>query len=143
RERPVGREIMTHIRIDDVPTEETLRELIAFERGPAVSLLLPTKPRPLEGVPEATTRLKSLLQEAKAVLEQADSPDEKAIDAQLAPARALLDVRGPWVGAAGGLLLYLGDGFARGVRLPEPVAAEARIGERFHVLPLALALADR
>ena len=116
----------------DALTRQDIKALLLPERGPCVSLLLPTR---RGGAEEDVIRWKNLRREAEDGLVTHGTRAPEARDF-LGPAARLLEDRAFWKSPGDGLAVFLAPGFARAWRLPLRPGPRAVVGRRFHVKPL-------
>jgi hypothetical protein len=119
-------------------TRETIRELAALARRPAVSIQMPTH-RAGPGIRQDPIRLKNLLREAERQLgPRGIGADDAA--RLLAPAHRLTEDRAFWRHQAEGLAVFTAPDFFRAYPAPRPFLERVTVADRFHVvqlLPLA------
>jgi hypothetical protein len=87
------------------------------------------------------TYYRTLLRQA-AEQAQAQGFAPGAVKTLLRPAKQLLDAPGFWEHPAAGLAIFCAPGIFQAYRLPEPVTEQIVVGQRFHLPPLLLFLAD-
>lgn len=119
---------------------DTLSELAAVEQEHCVSLLMPTHPTGADSRQDPI-RLDNLLETARAQL-KARNMRRPEIEALLAPVCNVVNQRSFWQHQGSGLAIYLGDGVARMLRLPEAVDESVTIGPHFNIKPLIGAVAS-
>jgi hypothetical protein len=121
-------------------SRDDLDRLIANDRHPAVSILLPTH-RAGREVRQDAIRLRNLIARAAEWLAAGGARSDEA-QSLLAPARALLEDEGFWRAQSGGLALFLAPGafecFKLALEPPEAVV----VGKRFQLRELLPALDD-
>ncbi|HEX3872389.1 MAG TPA: hypothetical protein VHV77_18215 [Pirellulales bacterium] len=108
-------------------------ELLTFDKGPTVSVYLPTTPGAKAEV--GRIGLKNLLSRAEESLVGGGMRSVAARD-MLAPGRALLDDLAFWNGQSHGLALFLAEGLARSWRVPQSFKQNLWVGPRFYVKPM-------
>jgi hypothetical protein len=113
---------------------------LAGQRGPCLSLLLPTPWRG-EEARKVAIQLKGLLREAESQARARALPDDTAA-ALLDPVRSLVDDAGFWRRTGEGAALYSAAGRWHGFRLGAAPAPRAVVGERFYLRPLLGRLDD-
>jgi hypothetical protein len=113
-------------------TRENLRELLAHEQKPCVSLCMPTTRGPGNADKMHWT---NVVREAQERLAEAG---QRPIEAQavLEPAKQLLEDAPFWLGASSGLAAFYAPGLARAYRLPLPFSEQVAVGNHFLVKPL-------
>jgi hypothetical protein len=112
---------------------DDLNELVTVDARPAVSLYLPTHIAGRE-IRQDPIRLKNLL--TKAAERLAKSHPKPAVEAVLAPARALLGDDSFWRHQQAGMAIFLAPDFHRVHRLPLAVPEEEWVSGCFHIKPL-------
>jgi Bacterial archaeo-eukaryotic release factor family 3 len=117
---------------------DDLDELLACDRGPAVSIYLPTHQAGRE-VRQDEIRLRNLLAEAAKRLGKHHRAPEVA--KLLQPAQRLVGDEAFWRHQDRGLAVFLAPGFDRIHKLPVEVSEELAIGRHFRIRPL-LAVVD-
>jgi hypothetical protein len=113
---------------------------LAGQRGPSLSLLLPTPWRG-EEARKVAIQLKALLRDAEEQARARGLPEATAA-ALLDPVRALVDDAGYWRRTGEGAALYAAPGRWHAFRLGAAPAPRAVVGERFSVRPLLGLLDD-
>ncbi|MDQ3249363.1 MAG: hypothetical protein M3Q45_09165 [Chloroflexota bacterium] len=129
-------------RQTDIVTRATLRDLLAIENAPAVSIFMPTYDKGIDTL-QGPIRLKNLLNEAETQLMALEEQSANTRDL-LAPAHALLDDALFWQHQSAGLALFLAADLAemRILRVPLSLEEQVVTGERLHVKPLLSLLSD-
>lgn len=114
---------------------DALKELMAHEQGPAVSIYLPTQPiAPLTN-DQDRLRFKNALDQAAFRLQDfAVAPGN--VDLILGPARQLLDDNRFWHHQNKGLAVFLAPDFFRAYRLPLDFDEHVLVQGHFHIPPL-------
>src|SRR5579883_1833359 len=121
-------------------SRDDLDRLIANDRHPAVTILLPTH-RAGREVRQDAIRLRNLLDRAAEWLATGGARSDEA-ESLLAPARALLEDEGFWREQGGGLALFLAPGVFECFKLALEPPEEVVVGERFQLRELLPALDD-
>jgi len=118
----------------DILTRDTLKSLLASNRGTHVSLYLPTHRGGVQAR-EDVIRLKNLLRQAEEHLEAIGvrGPQAKEL---LGPARPLLEDKPFWQSQGAGLALFLTAKAFRYFRLPLRFEEIVVVADHFHVRPL-------
>lgn len=126
----------------DIVTREDLKELIAAQEGPCVSMYQPTHrvgPDTRTYARQDTIRFRNLLREAEQRL-TATSLRSRDAEGLLEPARRLLDDSTFWQYQAEGLAVFLAPGTMRTFRVPLRLEELVVVTGRFHVAPLVTLL---
>lgn len=112
----------------------TLSELAAVEQDVCVSLLMPTHPTGADSRQDPI-RFENLLDRAQAELKDRGMrrPD---VEKLLRPARERANQRSFWQHQGAALAVYIADGVARILRLPETVDEALTVGPHFNIKPL-------
>ena len=120
----------------DLFTRAALASLLAEERGPCVSIFMPTYRKGVD-TQQGPIRLKNLLAEAEAQLVALDERTPNAREL-LAPAQALVENSPFWQQQSTGLALFLSSDATdmATFRVPLDLEELVVVGERFHVKPL-------
>lgn len=131
---------MTQINHMDLVTRRDLEVLARVDRGPCVSLLMPTHQAGPE-MRQDPIRLKNLIGEAEDLLVESGlrAPEAREL---LEPARRLLDDHYFWRHQNHGLAAYLHPRGLRTFRVPLELDDLAVVGERFHLKPLLALLSE-
>lgn len=118
----------------DPVTRQEVRRLAVWDRGPCVSIYLPTH-RFRPDIGEDPLRLRGLLDDAHARLCALGLRSPHAWEV-LAPHRELLGRLDFWLHQSFGLALFAAPGFHRRFRVPVPLEQEVTVGSRFRVRQL-------
>ncbi|MFM7064954.1 MAG: hypothetical protein ACKO04_15935 [Actinomycetes bacterium] len=118
----------------DPVTRQEVRRLAGWDRGPCVSIVMPTH-RFRPDIGEDPLRLRGLLDEAHARLCALGLRSSAAWQV-LAPHRELLGRLDFWLHQSFGLALFAAPGFHRRFRVPVPLEQEVTVGSRFRVRQL-------
>lgn len=112
----------------------TLSELSAVEHNDCVSLFMPTHVKGSQSRQDPI-RLGNLLDQVQDQLKSRGRrrPD---VEALLKPARDVIDQASFWQFQGVSLAVFLADGYARIIRLPEPVEESITVGPHFNIKPL-------
>jgi len=115
-------------------TRSEIRRLAVWDRGPCVSIFMPTH-RFRPDIGEDPLRLRILLDEAHARLCSLGLRSPHAWEV-LAPHRELLGRLDFWLHQSFGLALFAAPGFHRRFRVPLPLDQDVTVGSRFRVRQL-------
>ena len=118
----------------DPVTRAEIRRLATRDRGPCVSIYMPTH-RFRPDIGEDPLRLRLLLDQAHAQLCALGLRSPRAWEV-LAPHRELLGRLDFWLHQSFGLALFAAPGFHRRYRVPLPLDEEVTVGTRFRVRQL-------
>jgi hypothetical protein len=123
----------------DAFSASDLRKLTADQKGPCVTIYLPTHPLAANGQQDAL-RLKNLVNEAERKLTDQGqrAPDAKQL---LAPLRSLPADSSFWDRRSHGLALFLAEGVLHRYRVPLAFEEAVVVNRRFQVRPLLPLLA--
>ncbi len=124
----------------DPVTRSEIRRLAVWDRGPCVSIFMPTH-RFRPDIGEDPLRLRLLLDEAHGRLCALGLRSPHAWEV-LAPHRELLGRLDVWLHQSFGLALFAAPGFHRRFRVPLPLDQEVTVGSRFRVRQLLSLPAD-
>jgi hypothetical protein len=120
---------------------EDLKALLERDRGPCVSMFMPTHRAAGREVQQDPIRLKNLLREAEDELQQLEVRSTEAKN-MLAPAAEMLDDELFWEHQGDGLAIFLSDGFFQYYQLPLELEELVVATARFHIKPLIPFLTD-
>jgi hypothetical protein len=118
----------------DTLTLAHLRELLACEADPSVSLFMPTTPGG-QGTAKDIIRLKNLLTEAEGLLIERGLRSVEARQ-MLAPIAELEKSREFWIGSQTGLAIFLSSEMTRMFRLQTEFEPSVVVSDRFRIRPL-------
>jgi hypothetical protein len=122
----------------DIPTPSELEQLLAVRDPLCVSLYIPTSPLSQEAQ-SARIELKTLSANAIGQLEAAGAA-RRALTELREPLDELVDDHEFWSEQARSLAVFAAPGTLRTFRLPNRLAGEVEVGDRFYVKPLLRAV---
>ncbi|MFO1209916.1 MAG: hypothetical protein U1E40_11950 [Amaricoccus sp.] len=126
---------MLHI---DLPTRADIEALAAWRRAPAVSIYVATTPLTQETDVDRI-ELKNLLRVAVAEMEAGGTPKREVWPIQVAVGE-LVDDQDFWAVQANSLAIFATPDRIRTFRLPNRLASQVEVSDRFHIKPLLRAV---
>ena len=126
---------MLHI---DLPTRADIEALAAWRRAPAVSIYVATTPLTQETDVDRI-ELKNLLRAAVAEMEAGGTPKREVWPIQVAVGE-LVDDQDFWAVQANSLAIFATPDRIRTFRLPNRLASQVEVSDRFHIKPLLRAV---